>query len=143
VGGLFVFMAAAFFLYDWFVQTRNKKVIRAAARSNAIVSSLFPSNVRDRLLADQDGGHKHKNLQGFLSGRDDTSDDQIFKTAPIAEFYPETTILFADIAGFTAWVRSSPLLKVQLAFSTCILKFLMFLKQTVELPRTVTSIYLA
>lgn len=27
----------------------------------------------------------------------------IFKTKPIADLFPETTIMFADLVGFTAW----------------------------------------
>lgn len=27
------------------------------------------------------------------------------ETRPIADFFPEATILFADIRGFTAWCR--------------------------------------
>jgi class 3 adenylate cyclase len=30
-------------------------------------------------------------------------DDFMYKTKPIADLFPETTILFADISGFTAW----------------------------------------
>lgn len=103
VGVLFCVMAAAFFLYDWFVQTRNKKVVGIAARSNRVVSSLFPAAVRDRLLGNEKnkkGEKRDKNLRGFLSDRPETSNN-ILETPPIADFYPETTILFADLAGFT------------------------------------------
>jgi len=42
VGSAFVYMAISFFAYDWFVQSRQKVVVTAAASSNAIVSSMFP-----------------------------------------------------------------------------------------------------
>jgi class 3 adenylate cyclase len=123
VASSFLFMALSFFVYDWFVRRRNDIVVDAARRSTAIVSSLFPSNVRDRLLADQDesinksiAGRKFTrrnsrnsidtNNSNFTNDHDNLDDDDdIFsrKTKPIADLFPETTILFADIAGFTAW----------------------------------------
>jgi hypothetical protein len=33
----------------------------------------------------------------------DDDDDFMYKSKPIADLFPETTILFADISGFTAW----------------------------------------
>jgi class 3 adenylate cyclase len=110
IATLFAFMAAIFIIYDMSVQKRNNKVVGAAARSNAIVSSLFPSNVRDRLLADREAesnqkGHGKGTLRGYLSGdkQNEGSQDDIYKTKPIADLFPETTLLFGDIVGFTAW----------------------------------------
>jgi hypothetical protein len=114
----FVLMAVTFFMYDRFVRRRNEKVVVAAARSNAIVSSLFPSNVRDRLFEERDeekralartqhSGRSKNALRGFLDGEeaelDPDDDGDMYKTKPIADLFPNTTILFADIAGFTAW----------------------------------------
>jgi hypothetical protein len=50
---IFVFTAATFLVYDCLVERRQKKVYDAAKKSNAIVSSLFPSNVRDRLFDEE------------------------------------------------------------------------------------------
>jgi hypothetical protein len=88
-----------------FVKRRNDKVIQAAARSNAIVSSLFPSNIRDRLFKAEDD--KAKDLQwkvpkGGLKSylRDDgdgatgISDNKSINTSkPLADLFPETTIM--------------------------------------------------
>lgn len=49
---IFVFTSLIFFLYDWLVERRQKKVMKTAVQSTAIVSSLFPSQVRDRLFND-------------------------------------------------------------------------------------------
>jgi class 3 adenylate cyclase len=90
-----------------FVQARNTKVVGAAARSSAIVSSLFPEAVRERLMAQQMDDAKSRNLKGFLAS--DKSDlttenkSMLFLTKPIADLFPETTIIFADIVNFTAW----------------------------------------
>ena len=50
---IFVFTAVVFLFYDCIVERRQKKVYGAAQKSTAIVSSLFPSNVRDRLFDDE------------------------------------------------------------------------------------------
>lgn len=92
------------FVFQSFVQSRNKKVENVAARSNAIVSSLFPSNVRDRLLAEnlevQVSKGKNRSKGDGTSGANDVA---VYKSKPIADLFPETTVLFGDIVGFTAW----------------------------------------
>jgi class 3 adenylate cyclase len=98
-------------MYDRFVRRRNKTMVHAAARSNAILSSLFPSQIRDRLFAEKDENAapktklKNMMMSGSLSKKwDEGKDDElVYKSKPIADLFPETTILFADIAGFTAW----------------------------------------
>ena len=46
---IFMFSAVVFWLYDYMVEQRQDKVYKTAVRSTAIVSSLFPSTVTDRL----------------------------------------------------------------------------------------------
>ena len=116
-------------MYDYLVQRRQKKVHDAAVKSAAIVSSLFPKEVRDRLyqVAEEKddpiqnpsgkGGNK-KMLKGYLGDDGDNGDEEgefeeplsgdkvvpeIYDTKPIADLFPRTTVMFADIAGFTAW----------------------------------------
>jgi hypothetical protein len=48
---IFVFAGMVFFLYNWFVERRQTKVHTVAVTSNAIVSSLFPKQVRDKMHA--------------------------------------------------------------------------------------------
>jgi Adenylate and Guanylate cyclase catalytic domain len=119
-------MSASFCIYDNSVQRRNIKILNAAVRSNRIVSSLFPSHVRDQLLAEPDiketdnasmSTHmiKHSPMKwkgdilGFsdnglnLTDRDDDQSILIQTKPPIADLFTDTTIIFADIAGFTAW----------------------------------------
>jgi hypothetical protein len=116
VAATFLFMALTFYMYDWFVQRRNNKVVDAAARSNAIVSSMFPETVRNRLLEDNDksdvgsdSGAKSplKTIMNHEAHDEDLEmDDEdgiMYKSKPIADLFPETTIMFADIPGFTAW----------------------------------------
>lgn len=43
-----------FCIYDRIVRQRHLAILHAAARSNAIISSLFPTNFRDRLFEEAD-----------------------------------------------------------------------------------------
>lgn len=112
---IFSAMALTFLVYDRFVRRRNSKVIEAAAKSNEIINTLFPQQVRDRLFAnkqqDSNTGNTKSKLKNMMNTGDyaassddeEIDDDIMYKTKPIADLFPETTILFADIAGFTAW----------------------------------------
>lgn len=96
-------------LPDFLVERRQRVVLHKATQSTAIVSSLFPKNVRDRLINGAGTGSVTRDsfslgnksrLKGFLDGN---SDDEKEEEAPIADLFPECTVFFADIAGFTAW----------------------------------------
>ena len=94
----------------YFQNIVNQELIVAyevTSRSNAIVSSLFPANFRDRLFEDD----KSK-LRNFLTTEgsdsdvipgDEENEVKISASKPIADLFTDTTIMFADIAGFTAW----------------------------------------
>ncbi len=102
----------------------------SAQRSNAIVSSLFPADVQARLFKkqlDHKKQQKSRNIFASLSegprlrmktflNDEDAADrrtaqmdperpfmDEADTEAPIADLFPHTTVMFADIAGFTAW----------------------------------------
>jgi class 3 adenylate cyclase len=120
---IFVFTSMVFFLYDWMVERRQKKVMSTAMQSSAIVSSLFPSQVRDRLfptdrVGHEDSKHHHNTgtkmsdpskfrMKSFFGEGDastgPSSHSGMGVSPPVADLYPEATVLFADIAGFTAW----------------------------------------
>lgn len=101
---VFCLVVVTFLCYDRFVQKRNEKVVRTAARSNAIVSSMFPTAFRDRLYRDSSNGPGDSAMDGlrtFLDG--DEGDTQLASGQPIADLFPDVTIMFADISGFTSW----------------------------------------
>lgn len=114
---IFAVTAFAFFIYDFIVQRRNSLVLQTAAKFNTIVSSLFPSNIRGRLFADKEKDYMEyttakSHLKNFLTKGDidmnegdeeDDGDGLILRTKPMADLFTDTTIMFADIAGFTAW----------------------------------------
>jgi class 3 adenylate cyclase len=88
-------MIAAFDFYDLIVQRRNQNLVQNAARSNAIVTSLFPKNVRDRVVAQGDNDAE--------IGKTTNTSNVGMKSAPIADLHLESTIMFADVVGFAAW----------------------------------------
>ena len=103
--GIFLFTAVVFIAYDVVVECRQKKVMNTATRTSAIVSSLFPSNVRDRLFQqNEEQKEQQKEKQVFAEYFGDGSNGPVnLSSAPIADLFPETTVFFADLAGFTKW----------------------------------------
>jgi class 3 adenylate cyclase len=114
---IFLFTSMVFVIYDYLVERRQKKVLSSAIKSNAIVSSLFPKTVRDRLFQANNGAFKGdtqnseksrskmKSLKNYLTDEKSAagSDQSPSADAPIADLFPQCTVLFADISGFTAW----------------------------------------
>ena len=82
----FLVTSSIFVLYDCLVQRRQKIVMNHAIKSTKVVNSLFPEEVRERMVATES-----QDL------------DQDNPDAIIADLYPEATVLFADLQGFTNW----------------------------------------
>lgn len=120
---IFLFTIMVFAMYDVMVARRQDKVMATATRTTAIVKSLFPTkDAQDQIMqqaqeqADMEmkekktfGLGQSNKLKSFL--QDDSSHgtgssgrtSELFKTKPIADLFPEVTVLFADISGFTSW----------------------------------------
>jgi len=141
-----VLSTLVFFIYDYFVNYRQKVIIQQAARSTRIVHSLYPAFVRDNLFkndrnsgqqasagdeyiddlplsAANEGASKRKlklkvsdlvdtpanQLKRFLShpipsrSYDLNMVSELDVMDPIAEVFENTTVMIADIEGFTAW----------------------------------------
>jgi hypothetical protein len=108
---IFFVMAFVFFAYDKYVQKRNQKVFRQAVKTNAIVSSFFPKQIRDRLFnnPESDEGSKKRRgsstwtkqlrLKTFLNDGDDGTSVATHDDGPIADLFLNCTVLFADIVG--------------------------------------------
>jgi class 3 adenylate cyclase len=106
---VFLFTALMFIFYDRLVERRQKLVLDRALQSSAIVSSLFPQSIVERLMSTSDDcsnsnshfNSNNKRLKSFLIGGSNDSTNACRQ--PIADLFPFTTVIFADIAGFTAW----------------------------------------
>ena len=122
--GVFLFIVGIFWCYDTLIERRQGKVIDAAAKSDAIVRSLFPSNIREKLYEQAhpqkkpDGKGSWKNpaaigpekgvietpknmLKSFIARSPDDPASHVSQdarlSAPIADLYPQTTIMFAGM----------------------------------------------
>ena len=121
------------------VERRQNIVMRTAVASSAIVSSIFPEVVRERLYQSAQTGKRNatneeselqfnlpvdndvvpsetakvhpkrvlKNLMVTSEQGEVQSASNSFKgydmAKPIADLFTDCTVIFADIAGFTAW----------------------------------------
>ena len=178
VASVFAVILIMFVCYDNSVEDRQRKLLRQAERTDAIVGSMFPANIQGRLMMIDDdtiessqrqrGAERKRAVQPLLAGfnasthsalapadvdkasaqvndssfhtpndsplltrigkkhtpgnwnrfngqttpptsnelRGAPVDESILRfgnTKPMADFYPNTTILMCDIAGFTAW----------------------------------------
>lgn len=133
---IFAITALTFVFYDFWVERRQKVVMKTAVTTTKLVSELFPDVVMDQMM---DSEHQRrdssssahnttgsysadgqpKRLKSFLndgSNNDDVMNNNNnnneerrstggakYASKPIAELFPDTTVFFADIAGFTAW----------------------------------------
>ena len=96
-------------------------IMREAAAEAAIVSDMFPDNVRKRLIEDLQRKKRNDptaamgdffvsseihNGSDMLSSRrleDFLTSEGVFGSKAIADFFPYTTIMFCDLVGFSAW----------------------------------------
>eukprot|EP00980_Cylindrotheca_fusiformis_P017710 scaffold5563_cov94-Cylindrotheca_fusiformis.AAC.3 len=102
VAASFIFTSLVFILYDYFVQRRQAKVMERIMRQDEIVANVFPTAIRNRLYQSQD---KQGNGNGEQSdfNTDFEGGSLIPGSAPMADLFPNVSVVFADIVGFTAW----------------------------------------
>eukprot|EP00980_Cylindrotheca_fusiformis_P013630 scaffold3508_cov113-Cylindrotheca_fusiformis.AAC.10 len=99
---IFVFTSLVFLMYVYFVGKRQRIVMDRIIKQDKIVTDVFPIAIRDRLYEAQAqptgksrrGGHDLADLE---NGSDDLG------SAPLADLFPSVSVVYADIAGFTAW----------------------------------------
>lgn len=114
VGLVFLFTVAVFLGYDCMVERRQRRVLAAAQRTNALVGSLFPQAVRDRLYKQAAKTHGHLEaapklrLKNFMMHDHKEAETTVVDAKgnagePIADLFPQASVLFADISGFSAW----------------------------------------
>lgn len=98
-----------FTFFDCLMQRRHARVMDTARKHNAIVSSLFPKNVQAQMMAQVEEKTLSKvgrtRLKNYLGG-EETNGSTVDKSKPIADLFPATTIMFADLTGFTAWAST-------------------------------------
>jgi hypothetical protein len=117
ISASFVVVLAIFLAQDRYMEEKNKQIVKSVEKSNAIIASLFPSNVRDRLFGGG-GGRNDESSAGSRGSRSrrsfgfrlrtyltegENGTENAADSNPIADLFPDCTVLFADIVGFTAW----------------------------------------
>eukprot|EP00980_Cylindrotheca_fusiformis_P024185 scaffold11607_cov88-Cylindrotheca_fusiformis.AAC.2 len=105
---IFLFTLMVFLIYDFLVERRQRFLADTASKSSAIVTALFPQIVRDRMFETEDKNTKHRGLRSSAveSSMDPVSSHSARGGAPIANLFANATVMFGDIAGFTAWSSS-------------------------------------
>jgi hypothetical protein len=97
----FLLMAMLILVYDFTVTRRQEKTMKSALRSGKLISSLFPANVRERLMNDvatDKEGEKNSTSIGI---------DGVERSRPIADFFANTTIMcaFERYCSFHPWLN--------------------------------------
>eukprot|EP00980_Cylindrotheca_fusiformis_P001903 scaffold437_cov111-Cylindrotheca_fusiformis.AAC.1 len=101
---IFTFTVLVFLLYDFVVGRLQRKVMDRINKQDMIVANVFPSTIRDRLYKAQGNALQQSQLVGEnAKGVGPESDTDAMGSVPLADLFPNTSIVFADIAGFTAW----------------------------------------
>ena len=114
---IFILLAAGFYIYNVYSLREKRRVMEKFARAETVLKSLFPGHVGEQVMqealenAEQgrsstSAPQSSKNRLGkFLDkdGFDEKSYGKGENKAPIADLYSETTVMIADIVGFTKW----------------------------------------
>ena len=92
----FAFTFILFIFYDRLVERRQSLVLQRAEQTSAIVQSLFPKSVAEKLIRHNEDNDtvtsKKQKLDRFLNGEEETK-------SIIADLFPECTVFFGDISG--------------------------------------------
>lgn len=100
VAFVFFFAISVFLIYDFFVDKRQAQVMLTANKSSAIINSLFPANVRDRLMEEQQELKKERRGgNAFKVSTAEVGRTNQESSKPIADLFTEATVMFGDIAG--------------------------------------------
>jgi class 3 adenylate cyclase len=105
VAMVFLFTSVIFVTYDLCVGRRQRIVMDRALASGAIVNSLFPEQVRKQLYQENENKQKvepNSKAESFMRSSDERLGEES-SPRQNASLFENTTILFADLAGFTRW----------------------------------------
>ena len=89
--GVFVCVVALFLLYDILVERRQRQVVVSAAKSDAMINSLFPAVIRDRLFQSRRRSvrarHHHRTLGNTrIGGLDGPRGDDLTPKSRLTNF---------------------------------------------------------
>jgi hypothetical protein len=97
---VFIAFTFAFFIfigYDCFVEEKKRKITSTADNAQAVVDSLFPETVGKRLMEEVGQNNDAQMKKNPLNFYNENGVGLDRSTAPIAEFFVDTTVMFGDI----------------------------------------------
>eukprot|EP00980_Cylindrotheca_fusiformis_P010481 scaffold2324_cov116-Cylindrotheca_fusiformis.AAC.8 len=101
---IFSFTVLVFLLYDFVVGRLQRKVMDRINKQDMIVANVFPSAIRDRLYQAQGNALQQSQMVDQSTNSVGAENEMgTMGAAPFADLFPNTSVVFADIAGFTAW----------------------------------------
>lgn len=106
----FALTGAAFFVFVGYVNRRQTVLLQNALQTNEIVTSLFPSQIRDKMMENAENKLKEsrptgkhvgpsQHLKAIMTGSDRSvqvgspSNNDFLKTKPIAALFPEVSVM--------------------------------------------------
>jgi len=103
LASVLLFSLCIFLLFNRFVTKRQNIVMEQAVRSTSVVNSLFPRIVHDQLLHEGEDTSASFETNNSIYNHEADRNEGVIRGQQIAHKFFNTTILFADIAGFTKW----------------------------------------
>jgi hypothetical protein len=100
---VFVITALVFLVFNRYVEQRQTLVMEQAVKSTAIVTSLFPEAVRDRLMAAEYASGK-KRLKSFVDGNEEDARGQ--PIADLCKSCHHSSLMLSNRANLTNIVSS-------------------------------------
>ena len=110
---VFCVTSLVFLMYDFAVRRRQRIVMERIRRQDKIVSNLFPSKYRDRLYNSIGDGRRSTESTGSERSETDIQSrtrrnldlqdfemDHLLESAPLADLYLSTTVMFAGMYQF-------------------------------------------
>jgi len=111
VVAIFIFTMSVFLLFDWAVRRRQAKVLNRVYTQDRIVSNLFPGNIKAQLYGNNEGDnisvmHSVCSQSKRNLFDKDLENPELYRGKPVANLHLQTSVIFADISGFTAWAST-------------------------------------
>ena len=146
LAGVMIFAASVLLVWIWVINNRNRsrqvhKIMNEAAAESAIVSSLYPAGVRERLIQlmsrgtsagirDTNASNKHdafkndgnetRTFMDHSSGLGGTGG--VCRSDPIAELYPATTVMYVSTQSIDLSLSHCIFSTHSLVFGLCTLQ---------------------
>jgi hypothetical protein len=88
---IFLFTSVIFLVYDYLTRTRQQRTLKSALKHAAVVTSLFPQSVRDKVIESRQAGgaRSEGKLHSYL--RNNSSKRSDAESEPIAEQFLDVT----------------------------------------------------